>query len=207
MIHTVLGKETIFQPHPPVLLGGTDNPDLVRAMFELVAWSDQYFAGIDYLEKSSLKAKQVIQQLGTGERSGLESRRYALPATKEKSKWVSASEGAARAMPCAVNPLTPNMETEYVRGLIGEMREKSALDLDPAPKLDRSLGPQMKTKRKIDILIVGSSNAQRMAAALRTKGKTSDVLFTLPLPTAFTLPLPTAVTLPLPTAECGPLWT
>jgi hypothetical protein len=45
------------------------------------------------------------------------------------------------------------------------------------PKLDRSLGPQLKTRRKVDVLLVGSSNAQRLAAALRTQGKHCDVLF------------------------------
>jgi hypothetical protein len=116
-------------------------------------------------------------ELGTGSMPEIESRRYSLPAESANTKRVWASEGAARAMPCAIKTLTPNMETEFVRGLIAEMREKWALDLDPAPKLDRSLGPQQKAKRKVDVLIVGSSNAQWLVAALRQKGKHCDVLF------------------------------
>jgi hypothetical protein len=176
-IHSVLGKETICQPLPPVLLGGTDDQALIRSVWELITWSDQYFAGSDYLEKSSITAKKILQQLGTGVREALEARRYALPANKEKTKRVWASEGEARAMPCAIRALTPNSETEYVRSLIAEIREKWALDLDPTPKLDRSLGPQLKPRRKVDVLVVGSSNAQKLAAALRTQGKHCDVLF------------------------------
>jgi hypothetical protein len=175
-IHAVIGKETIFQPLPPILLGGTEDSNLVRAMIELATWSDTYFAGNDYLEKSSGLAIKVINESGSGSREDIEARRYALPAKSENTKRVWASEGAARAMPCALKPLTPNLETEFVRGLVAEMREKWALDLDPAPKLDRSLGPQQKAKRKVDVLIVGSSNAQRLAAAFRQKNKHCDVL-------------------------------
>jgi hypothetical protein len=146
-------------------------------MIELAAWSDVYFAGNDYLEKSSGLATKAISELGTGSRTDIEARRYSLPAKSDKTKRVWASEGAARAMACAIKPITPNMETEFVRELIAEMREKWALDLDPAPKLDRSLGPQQKAKRKVDVLIVGSSNAQRLAAAFRQKSKHCDVMF------------------------------
>jgi hypothetical protein len=78
-IHAVIGKETIFQPLPPILLGGTEDSNLVRAMMELVTWSDTYFAGNDYLEKSSGLAIKVISESGTGSRADIEARRYALP--------------------------------------------------------------------------------------------------------------------------------
>jgi hypothetical protein len=68
------------------------------------------------------------------------------------------------------------MENKYVTGLVEEIREKMALDLDPQPIVDRSLGEQARPKRKVDILVVGSANAPRLATALRTKGKTCDVL-------------------------------
>jgi hypothetical protein len=41
-ITTKYGKETIFKPLPPVLLGGSDNPDLVRSILELISLVDSY---------------------------------------------------------------------------------------------------------------------------------------------------------------------
>jgi hypothetical protein len=166
-IHNVLGRETIFQPLPPILLGGTSDSNLIRSLFELIEWSTSFYAGNDYLEGSSLKAKSILQDLGTGLRATLESRRYALPVRDDAKKKVWASVASDNmCIPISVKPLTAAMESDYVTGIIAEMKEKWALDLDPSPKHDRALGPQTKPKRKVDILVVGSSNAQRLGAAL-----------------------------------------
>jgi hypothetical protein len=70
------------------------------------------------------------------------------------------------------------METKYVAGLVEEIRAKMALDLDPQPMVEKTLGEQACPKRKVDILVVGSANAPRLATALRAKGKTCDILMT-----------------------------
>jgi hypothetical protein len=76
-----------------------------------------------------------------------------------------------------VKPLTVSMEKKYAAGLVKELREKFALDLDQEPIVDRSLGPQTRPKRKVDILIVRSnSTASMLATSLRSRGKTVDVL-------------------------------
>jgi hypothetical protein len=68
------------------------------------------------------------------------------------------------------------METEYVRGLITEMRDKWAWIWIPLLSWTGAWARQ-KTKMKVDVLLVGSSNAQKLTAALLTKGNTCDVLF------------------------------
>jgi hypothetical protein len=54
--------------------------------------------------------------------------------------------------------------------LIEEMRIRLALDLDPIPTLARRLGLQTKPKRKVDSMVVGSSNANMTARALGKTG-------------------------------------
>jgi hypothetical protein len=61
------GSETIFQPLPPLLLGGTDSKPLIRSILELIAWSNSYYEGDNYLEKSQLMAKCIILEMGVGE--------------------------------------------------------------------------------------------------------------------------------------------
>jgi hypothetical protein len=69
------------------------------------------------------------------------------------------------------------MEKKYAAGITGELRGKLGLDLDKEPLVDRSMGPQCRPKRKVDILLVGCNDtASKLAAALRAKGKTVDVL-------------------------------
>jgi hypothetical protein len=46
--------------------------------------------------------------------------------------------------------------------------------------MDRSLGPQIKPKRKADYLLVGSSNASKMLSKLKEKGKSTSLKNGLP---------------------------
>jgi hypothetical protein len=45
-----------------------------------------------------------------------------------------------------VKPLPVSMEKKYAAGIVKELREKFALDLDQEPIVDRSLGPQTRPK-------------------------------------------------------------
>jgi hypothetical protein len=171
-------QETIFQPLPPVLLGGTDNTNLIRSLFKLSMWVEQYYVGDNCLDKTNMLARCILMELGRGEMSNIEMRRYALPVINSSQAtrvWVSGGHDS-RAVPCIISPLTHSMETKYVAGLVEEIRAKMALDLDPQPMVDRSLGEQAHPKSKVDILVVGSANAPQLATALRAKGKTFDVL-------------------------------
>jgi hypothetical protein len=80
-------------------------------------------------------------------------------------------------MPCILKPATANLESKFIKCLIGELRMKFGLDLEPNPRTDRAIGPQEKPKRKGDLLLVGSSNASKMAAMLTSRGKSTGLLF------------------------------
>jgi hypothetical protein len=172
------GNETVFQPLPPVLLGGTDNTNLIRSIFELSMWVEFYYEGDNSLERTNILSRAMLMELGKDEVSNIEMRRYSLPANNSKQAtrvWASGGQDS-RAMPCTISALTHSMEAKYVNALVGEIRAKMALDLDPQPIVDRALGEQTRPRRKVDVLVVGAANAPLLAAALRTKGKTCDVL-------------------------------
>jgi hypothetical protein len=84
--------------------------------------------------------------------------------------WASGGE-ESKALPCSVKALTPAAEKEYLDSLIGELRARQALELDPEPTLDRVIYSSTKVKRHIDIMVVGSSNAAKLVDALIAKGK------------------------------------
>jgi hypothetical protein len=69
------------------------------------------------------------------------------------------------------------MEMKVIIALIEELRGKMALDLDPAPSFDRTLGPQRKTKKKCELMIVGCSKTKEMAKILSNRGKTTSSVF------------------------------
>jgi hypothetical protein len=146
---------------------------------ELIMWSDDFYSGDNYLETTSLMARCIVLELGEGEQPVLPVMRYALPANdaaKGKRVWASGGQDS-RALPCIVKPLPIFMEKKYAAGIAGELREKLGLDLDKEPLVDRSMGPQCRPKRKVDILLVGCNDtASKIATALRAKGKTVDVL-------------------------------
>jgi hypothetical protein len=142
-------------------------------------WSDDYFSGETYLETTSLMARCIVLELGEGEQQDPQVQRYALPEkdmSNGKRVWASGGHDC-RALPSTMKTLTASMEKKYVTCLIDEIRGKFALDLDRNPSLDRNLGPQVKAKRKVDVLIVGSGGVPAsLAAALRARNKTVDVM-------------------------------
>jgi hypothetical protein len=62
--------------------------------------------------------------------------------------------------------------------MITELRDKLTVDLDPNPSFERGLGGQSRSKQARDFMVVGSSNASKLASALAAQGYTSCVVFT-----------------------------
>jgi hypothetical protein len=106
-----------------------------------------------------------------------EGRRITLPC-KEKGKqaWFSGGKDS-RAMPCTVRPLTISTEKRIISLIIGEIRSKLALDLDPTPCFERVVGTQSGPKKKTEYIVVGSSNARRTAKILERGGTTTHLIF------------------------------
>ena len=155
-----------FIPCPPMLIDGTSNSHLVRAIVELSAWLKHAARGDNCLPVRALDL--VVERL-MQRRSGMveaASRRMMMPVgltTGDRSSWDSGGKN----LPAGVLPLSPKDECEIVYTLITELNTSLAMELngnpDLAPVADiRQHDPQ--------ILVVGASNAGRTADALSREG-------------------------------------
>jgi hypothetical protein len=177
-IKASVGKETICLPLPPLIMGGTDNVELVRSIFELMAWTESYY--IDHnnnTEETNNMVLDLLNEMADGEFATASSRRLTLPVNPSGKRVWESGGNSSKALPCFLKPATQPQETRFVAKLIAELREKFGLNLDPQPSHDRKLGPQPKPRRKGDLLLVGSSNASKMSALLTEKGKSTGLLF------------------------------
>jgi hypothetical protein len=167
-----LGKSTVVLPLPPIILGGLEHPATVRSVYELMSWSDDYFKNeMAYLDASMKLAREIIEEQGR-DRRVVEFRRMLLLDMQAKcgrKAWNSGGEGSSE-LPCELMPMSGEQERRWLTGLIDEIRTKLALDLDPVPNLERGMGLQSKPKRKVDFMIIGSSNAARLTKSMNNAG-------------------------------------
>jgi hypothetical protein len=175
MIHEKIGKATRVLPLLPILLGGCDKPDAIRGLYELMAWSDDYFSDEDgYLEATTALVRELLNDQGSGSKQAKEFRRVLLPdkgTTNGKKAWNSGGYFSPE-LPTIIRAMTTSMEKKWMTSLVDEIRTKLALDLDPNPTLERGMGLQSRANRKVDFLVVGGSNAARLTRMLNDAGYT-----------------------------------
>ena len=153
-------------PCPPILIDGTSNSHLVRAIVELSAWLKHAARGEICLPVRALDlVVERLMQRGSG-MVEVASQRMMMPVgltTGDRSSWDSGCTN----LPAGVLPLSPKDECDIVHTLITELNTSLAMELDGKPDLVpaagfRHHGPQ--------ILVVGASNAGRTADALSREG-------------------------------------
>jgi hypothetical protein len=169
-IKASVGKETVCLPLPPFVIGGTDNVDLIRSIFELVAWTESYYTDHNSnTEETNNMVLDLLNEMADGDLSTVTSRRVTLPAHPNRKRVWERGGNSSKALPCFLKSATQPQETRFVARLIAELRDKFGLNLDPLPSHDQKLGPQAKPRRKGDLLLVGSSNASKMSSAHRKR--------------------------------------
>jgi hypothetical protein len=150
-------------------MGGCEQQSVIRSAFEVLAWADSYYGEDQHLEATAKKAKEILLESGSNLMTW-ELVRCQLPCRPVGVKtWASGGEEADK-LPASINPLTRNKEKAYVTTLIEEIREKLALDLEPNPSLEKTLGPQSRPRCKVTYLVIGGSNARRLSKALTEAG-------------------------------------
>jgi hypothetical protein len=165
------GKATKTLPLPPIFLGGCDQPATVRAAFELLTWAEAYYKDDQFMEETSKIARQIMMEAGSN-LSTWELIKTQMPCKIHPTgmrTWASGGEDADR-LPTAIRPLTGNTEKAYITTMIGEIRDKFALDLEPHPCFEKTMGSQSRPKRKVSFMVVGGSNAYRLSKALDEAG-------------------------------------
>ena len=121
-------------------------------------------------ERASDTALDVIIENGHGGGQLFSTSRTRLPITLggfEPSKLCTV--GSNMKIPNKTSSPTEFQEERVVLSLIEDLQVGLALDLDEAPCMNRSPGPPESTGKDV-FLVVGSSNARRLAAAMEKKG-------------------------------------
>jgi hypothetical protein len=58
-----IGKSTVVLPLPPIVLGGSQHRPTIRSIFELMAWTDDYFRNENfYLDASTQVPREILQE-------------------------------------------------------------------------------------------------------------------------------------------------
>jgi hypothetical protein len=153
---------------------GYNDASLIRDLFDLVEWSKYYFSNDQhYLATSHELAAAALSELGEEKQPLHAEIKYRLPGragpggnNNTSILWVS----RVRDLPERIRRADCNTEKRIILSIISELRVKMALDLDSNPTFERGLVLQVKAKLTVDYLVVGSSNASRLARALDGMG-------------------------------------
>jgi hypothetical protein len=172
------GPNTRVGPLPPTLLGGCESKALIRSIYEVTAWAEDFFrVGSAFLLNSHKVAIRIITEHGEGSQEA-EELRFRLPAGDGSKTRIWSSGGRdSKAMPCKIKPLASTEERKLVKAIVEELRCEYALDLDPSPSCERGLELQAKTKVRVDYLLIGSSNASKLRDALEAKGQSVTLVY------------------------------
>jgi hypothetical protein len=148
-----------------------------------MAWASSYYADCDFFLESTFEAaKNIMLETGVGEQLYLEVKRLRLPASHKNGGyqiWHSGGtdEEVNQKLPVSIPPLLQPKEEKLITTMLEELRSNLALDVDTSPSFDRGLGPQAKVKQAVDFLIVGSSNASKLANCLSRLGYATYVIY------------------------------
>jgi hypothetical protein len=115
-----------------------------------------------------------------GSKEKREFRRLLLPDKNTpggRKAWNSGGPNG-KEIPTMLRPLSPQYEKKWYCALVEDLKIKLALDLDSSPSLERGLGLQDKPIHKVEFMVVGNSNAGRLAKAINESGfSVSKLLF------------------------------
>jgi hypothetical protein len=162
------------KPLPLLLLPACNDASLIRDLFDLAEWCKFYYSDDQHhLATSHELATAALSALGEGKQPLHAVIKYRLPGragpggiSNTSILWVS----KVRDLPERIRRADCNTEKNIILSIISELRVKMALDLDSNPAFERGLVLQVKAKMTVDYLVVGSSNAARLARALDGMG-------------------------------------
>ena len=158
--------EVVVLPCPFMLMEGSSDSALLRAIFELASWLKSVWGGDTYYPKVTMDVvltKLLKNSTSTAFASPI---RLMLPTsltTDGKSRWDS---GGAN-LPMGALPMSQEDESLILLTLIRELKGSLALNLDTKPDLKPDPAA---SQTSIQFLVVGASNASRTGDALERAG-------------------------------------
>jgi hypothetical protein len=175
-----LGDHLVYGALPNIFLNGSEDPVTIRTCWEFAAWAKFTFREEASLLYNSFNfvENQLIKR-GAGGVQATQRCTLRMP-TADGNNNLSFSSGGWDNIPNRILSCSVNDEKEAVEAIVAEIRDKLAIDLDPHPVVDRwpnildarPGNPAIKT-----FLIIGSSHAGKLAAALRRGGHHTEVIY------------------------------
>ena len=174
------GGKILVRQVPPLLLNGTSDSALIRAIFELGSWLGSCSDKQEGFPENSMG--EVLLSLKNSGVGGLQSNyrsRMKLPVsttsydkkTWESSGWADLSNGA--------QPMDSSTEVQLMKSIISELNTKFPVYLDPIPSCCRDAAPAMEpAAAPSHIVLVGASHALRLETSLNALGITTTVIST-----------------------------
>jgi hypothetical protein len=181
-----LGNHLLYGPLPCTFLNACDGAATLRTAFKVSTWVVTAFDRSYALVHNSFRL--VDQQLTTRGAGGIQAEyryRQRLPLANRASISTGATitmvSGCWDNLPNKVKPATVRVEKEVVYAIIEELRGYMAIDLETHPTVDRwppaLVKPAGGGGPRRTFLLVGSSHAGKIAAALRTSGHHTEVIY------------------------------
>ena len=175
LIMTALSSRVTVRAGPLVLLGGTDDPALIRAMAEMVGWITNLKDTGEGFPGDTLKAALLVaRNHGEGGVQPSPLIKIRLPVSLlsyEKKTWES---GGWDDLPTRTGPMDMDTEKFLIESFIGELNNSFPLNLDPKPIMDRECTGS--SPKKLQVVLVGMSHARNLAEALEGMGATVALL-------------------------------
>jgi hypothetical protein len=179
-----LGDHVLYGQLPCLMMNVCNNEATIRTAFEISHWATTAFGGSYGLVRNSFKlVDQMAMERGEGIPQTDYRCRIRLPLADRANPGASMTitSGGWEGMQSYLPQLTREQEKRAVEALIEELRTNMAVDLDPHPVVDRwpaaTARPAGGGGPHRSYLVVGSSHAGKLRAALRKKGNTAEVIY------------------------------
>ena len=181
-ISRAFNNQVEWMPGPPILGAGTCDAELLRSIYEIGSW-----VRFSLLEPAStlseaFKALTTTISNNAGGKKLPEERRFMLPCNLMHQPIMKtwASIDNCLAIPTQVWAFSEEMEAPVIISMVEELNLKMGLDLEPRPNFCRTADQEARITQAYRgaFLMVGASNAERTAAAIRLEGHPVNTITT-----------------------------
>jgi hypothetical protein len=159
----------------PILMEGTDSPELIRSLSEIDGWLSHLNGG-DSFPLAARKAALLAQKnAGSGTQADF-SQRIRLPknlSTFEKVTWASTGWDN---LPRTVGSLAAPHEKDIIDALLTDLNNSFSFEFGTDVIVNREGVGQKPTAKPRKIIVIGASNAGRLSTSLEELGECTSLI-------------------------------
>jgi hypothetical protein len=164
------GKVTVC-PAPTLFSAGATCAESIRTAAEVNWWAMKTMCGKDWFPTNSFR---LVESYLTTDCEAKQQADYSatlpLPTSQSNDGTATWRSAGWTDLTKEVTPLSAAKEKEMVLSLLEELRVKQALDLHMMLSFERGIRKLKATKKKVNFILVGSSNANKTSDALISMG-------------------------------------